>query len=255
MEKQNTIVIIGLGFVGLTFATFLATKNCKVIGIDKDKNKINLIQQGISPIFEPGLEKSLKLALKKSFNLHSSLKHSIKADFVFVTVGTPSKSDGSINLQYIKAASKELAAWLKKTSNFPVIAYKSTIVPGTLENTIKPILNHSNKKEGKDFGLVANPEFLREGTAVHDTANPHVVVIGGNKRSTDKIEKFYRQIYSKKIPIKITNSTSAEFIKYVNNSFLATRIVISLVLPIFTGFPLISLLVRHFIIPLTVSEI
>ncbi len=224
MSKSNTIVIIGLGFVGLTFAVFLTLKKFNVIGIDNNQNKLEQFKKGQTSFFEPDLDKSLKKALKKSLAFSNSINNIDSADMVFVTVGTPSKSDGSIDLGYIQTVSEELSTWLKKSKNYPVVSYKSTIVPGTTENFVKPILESSGKIAGNDFGLVVNPEFLREGSALHDTINPHVIVIGGDEKSLSKLQKFYAKIYLKKIPIKTTNRTTAEFIKYANNAFLATKI-------------------------------
>lgn len=224
MSKQYKIVIIGLGFVGLSFAVFLAQKNCKIVGVEQDNKKINMIRKGIAPFFEPGFNKMLRTALKKSLIITNSINNINDVDFVFITVGTPSKKDGSINLKYIKKVTKDISKWIESFENFPIIAYKSTIIPSTAENFIKPILSKSNKKLGKDFDMVVNPEFLREGSALVDTINPHLIVIGGSKKATSKLKKFYLSIYSKNIPIKETNLTTAELIKYANNSFLATKI-------------------------------
>jgi len=224
MSKQYKIVIIGLGFVGLSFAVFLAKKNCKIVGVEQDNKKINMIRKGTAPFFEPGLNEMLRSALKKSLIITNSINHINDVDFVFITVGTPSKKDGGINLKYIKKVTKDISKWIESFENFPIIAYKSTILPGTAENFIKPILSKPNKKLGKDFDMVVNPEFLREGSALADTINPHLIVIGGSKKATSKLKKFYLSIYSTNIPIKETNLTTAELIKYANNSFLATKI-------------------------------
>ena len=224
MSKQYKIVIIGLGFVGLSFAVFFAQKNCKIVGVEQDNKKINMIRKGIAPFFEPGLNEMLRTVLKKSLIITNSINNINDVDFVFITVGTPSKKDGGINLKYIKKVTKDISKWIESTENFPIVAYKSTILPSTAENFIKPILSKSNKKLGKDFDMVVNPEFLREGSALVDTINPHLIVIGGNKKATSKLKKFYLSIYSKNIPIKETNLTTAELIKYANNSFLATKI-------------------------------
>lgn len=224
MSKSIQIGIIGLGFVGLTFAVFLALKNFKIVGIDIDQNKTAKIKNGEIPFFEADLGASLKRALKKSPTFMNSVQNLGSVDIIFVTVGTPSKEDGGIDLKYIKSVSEQLSVWLKEVKHFPVIAIKSTVIPGTLENVIKPILEKSGKSAGIDFGLVSNPEFLKEGSALHDTINPHVVVIGGDKKSAAKLEDFYKKVYPKGVPIKITNPSTAEFIKYANNAFLATKI-------------------------------
>lgn len=221
MKQNKTIIVVGLGFVGLTLAIFLALKKFSVVGVDIDNKKLELLRNGFSPFYEPGLEDALRDALKNSLTFTDNLQNIDKAYIIFVAVGTPSEKDGSINLKYIKQSSSEISKWLKVKSAQTLVVFKSTILPGTFENVIKPIFK---KSLGIDTRLAINPEFLREGSALQDTIHPHVVVIGGDTDSVKILEKFYRGIYSKKIPIKITNSTTSELIKYANNSFLAAKI-------------------------------
>ena len=145
-------------------------------------------------------------------------------DFIFITVGTPQNSDGSIDLSIIKKAITSIGKILHKNKN-SVIIIKSTVVPGTLKKIILPILEKQSKKRaGKDFGLISNPEFLQESSAIKDTEFPHVVVIGGyNTKYMKKTKNFFEEIHPK-TPIIITNHQTAEMIKYANNSFLATKI-------------------------------
>lgn len=213
-----------MGFVGLTLAVFLSSKNCKVIAIDKNKDRIAQLEKGRSPIFEPNLEESLRKIPKKSLLFSSTFSDLDDAEFVFVTVGTPSNDSGGISLKQIEFVCEQIQVWLKKKNHHPVIIIKSTVIPKTLESIVKPILIKSGKLPEKDFGLVSNPEFLREGNALFDTINPHAIVIGGEKESGLKLKHFYEKIYSKKIPIILTNSVNAELIKYANNAFLATKI-------------------------------
>ena len=223
---MNT-AIIGLGFVGLSLASVLASKGFSIIGIDSNKQKIAQISRGISPIFEPKLEKTLKIALKNSFTVSDDIDFAIKnSTLIFVTVGTPQTKSGKIDLSMIKDVSKKIGQTLKTINTFKVIIIKSTVIPGTTQNIIKKILeNESGKTAGKQFGLITNPEFLREGTVIHDTVNPHMIVIGGNdSKSISLITKFYKKIYKQKIPFIKTNQNSAELIKYANNTFLATKI-------------------------------
>jgi len=144
---------------------------------------------------------------------------------IFVTVGTPQKGDGSIDLSIIKSVSKKIGMLLAKSSNKPIIIIKSTITPQSTIKTIKPLIeNYSGKKAGKDFEIITNPEFLRESKAVEDTLNPHVVILGGkNNKFLKMLEKFYSKLYPG-VPIIKTNHQTAEMIKYANNSFLATKI-------------------------------
>ena len=147
-------------------------------------------------------------------------------DLIFLTVGTPKSKSGFIDLSMIKNASKNIGISLRHSSKKPIIVVKSTVVPGTTTNVIKPLIERaSRKKAGKGFEIIANPEFLREGNVISDTLKPHLVVIGGsNSNSVNRLKKFYRKLYDSKIKFMITNTQTAEMIKYANNSFLATKI-------------------------------
>ena len=224
-DVKMRIAIIGLGFVGLSLASVLAARGIKIVGIDMDKNKCKKISQGIAPFFEKDLEKTLKNGLKKQLEISSDVSLVNDCDFIFVTVGTPQKSDGSIELSMIKKVINDIGKNLKKNQKNPIIFIKSTVIPGTMQNTILPILeNRSGKKAGRDFGLISNPEFLQESSAIKDTKLPHVVVLGGYKtKYMKKAKNFFSELHPK-VQIIITNHQTAEMIKYANNSFLATKI-------------------------------
>ena len=219
------IAIVGLGFVGLSLASVLSAKGLQVVGIDIDKDKCKKISHGIAPFFEKDLEKTLRNGLKKQLEINDDISLIDDCDYIFVTVGTPQKSDGSIELSIIKRVVNAIGQNLKKNHKNPIIFIKSTVIPGTMQNTILPILeNKSGKKAGKDFGLISNPEFLQESNAIKDTTFPHVVVLGGYEtKYMKKAKKFLSKLYPK-VPIIITNHHTAEMIKYANNSFLATKI-------------------------------
>jgi len=219
------IAVIGLGFVGLSLTSVLASKKFNVIGIDVDKEKCRKISNGISPFFEPELEKTLKKGLKNKLHIESDISAVLDCDLIFVTVGTPQNKTGGIELSIIKKAMTSLGKNIRNSKKEHIILIKSTVVPGTIKDVILPILeNNSKKKAGKDFGLISNPEFLQESTAIKDTEFPHAVVLGGYKtKFMKKVEKFFTKLHPK-IPIIITNHQTAEMIKYANNSFLATKI-------------------------------
>jgi UDPglucose 6-dehydrogenase len=219
------ISVIGLGFVGLSLASVLASKGFKVVGLDIDKTKCTQILNGTSPFFEPGMDKMLKIGLKKGLEITNNFSSIINSDLVFVTVGTPQKKDGSIELTMIKNAVKNVGNVIAKCTKSQIVLIKSTVIPGTMQNVILPILEkHSHKKAGKDFGLISNPEFLQESRAIKDTKFPHVIVLGGYKtKFMKKIQKFLHVLHPN-TPIIITNHQTAELIKYANNSFLATKI-------------------------------
>ena len=219
------IGIVGLGFVGLSLTSVLASKGYRTVGIDIDKRKCEKISNGNSPFFEPDLEKTLRSGLKKELTIGNDFSLLNDCDFIFVTVGTPQSENGTIDLSMIKKSITTIGKDLHKNNKNPIILIKSTVVPGTIKNTILPILEKkSNKKEGKDFGLISNPEFLQESSAIKDTKFPHAVVLGGQEtKYMRKANNFFSKFHPK-TPIIITNHQTAEMIKYANNSFLATKI-------------------------------
>lgn len=220
------IGVVGLGFVGLSFASVLGSKGYPVIGFDSDFRKTSTIKRGVPPFYEPQLEQTLRLALKKDLRISDSLSSIVtECKLIFITIGTPQQNDGSIDLSMIKLAMAEIGILLKKTNNKPIIIVKSTVIPGSTRDVLLPILEKKSRKlSGRDFEIITNPEFLRESMAIADTINPHVVVLGGNENDfMNLIRVFYKKLY-KNVPIVITNNQTAEIIKYTNNSFLATKI-------------------------------
>ena len=219
------IAVIGLGFVGLTLSSVLASKGITTVGIDLDKEKCSKIQKGTPTFFELDLKKTLKKALKKNLLITDKLSSINNCDFIFITVGTPQKKNGEIDLSFIKTVVKNVGKIIPKNKKKPIILIKSTVIPGTMKDVILPILEkNSKKKAGKDFGLISNPEFLQESKAIHDTIKPHAIVLGGYRTQfMSKTRKFFSR-FNPNTPIIITNHQTAEMIKYANNSFLATKI-------------------------------
>jgi len=223
---KQKVTMIGLGFVGMTLASYLGSKNIPITGIDSDREKIRNLLKAKTNFYEPNLQRYLKKALKLSMNLKTEISDDITSfDFIFITVGTPLNEHGKINLDCVKSVAKSISRYLPNSSNQPTIVVKSTVTPGTTMQVVNPILEGNSLKEGVDFNLLTNPEFLREGSAMNDTISPHAIIIGGsNKKSIKKLVKFYEKVYPKKQPIVETNNVTAEMIKYANNAFLATKI-------------------------------
>lgn len=222
------ISIVGAGFVGLSTAVVCASKGIKVTCVEIDKSRLEKLRNGYSPFFEPDLEPMLRKALESgNLSFTDDLASAVtSSEMTFVAVGTPQNNDGSIDLRQVKSACSRLAKYLKQNSNFHVIVIKSTVIPGT-NSIIKEILEReSGKSSGRDFGLVINPEFLREGSAVADTLNPNFILIGSSDpMSAQIVESLYRNLYDSNITKIIhTNPSTAELVKYAINAFLATKI-------------------------------
>ena len=219
------IGVIGLGFVGLSISSVLASKNYNVVGIDIDKQKCSDICDGVLPLFEPDLENTLRIGLKKKLTISNNFSLIKNCDMIFVTVGTPQKSNGAIELSMIKKATTTIGQIIRKSKKNSIIFIKSTVVPGTAQNVILPILEkESGKKVNRDFGVISNPEFLQESNAIRDTKYPHAIVLGGEQSKYMKKAKMFFSKMHPNVPIVITNFQTAEMVKYANNSFLATKI-------------------------------
>jgi GDP-mannose 6-dehydrogenase len=216
------INIFGLGYVGCISAACLANEGHDVTGIDIDPMKVKMINNGKAPIIEPGLQEALKKALK-SQKLKATVDDISPADVSFICVGTPSNENGSLKLDYINRIAEQLGDILKKTKAYHVVTIRSTVLPGTIEKKIIPILEkRSKKKAGRDFGICMNPEFLREGSSISDYYNPPFTVIGEiNKKSGNIVARAYKSINS---PIFKTSVRVAEMVKYSCNTFHALKI-------------------------------
>ena len=216
------IIILGAGYVGLVSGACFSEFGYDVICIDKDISKIKNLENGILPIYEPGLD-TLINKNKKSGKLKfsNSLKEPIsEADAIFLAVGTPERrGDGHADLSYVYSAAKEIAPLLNK---YCLIVTKSTVPVGTsLE--IKKIIKTSNKFA--NFDVVSNPEFLREGSAIEDFMRPNRVIVGFDSEKSKMIMKnIYQPLYLIQTPILFTDLNSAELIKYASNAFLAVKI-------------------------------
>ncbi len=219
------ISIAGTGYVGLVTGVTFASIGHDVTLADVIKEKVELVNRGISPIYEKGMDELLeKLVGEGRIRATTGIRDAImETDITFIAVGTPSREDGSIDLSYIRSVSEEIGAVLGKKESFHLVVVKSTVVPGTTENFVLPLIERkSGKKAGKDFGIAMNPEFLREGVALEDSLHPDRIVLGVMDR---KSEEILRELYSKiDAPVFITSPTTAEMIKYASNAFLATKI-------------------------------
>ncbi len=228
--KGNTrsISVLGLGYVGLCTAATFAAKGFKTLGIDIDTERIEKIRGGKAPFHEPQLDNLLKTAVKtKRLEVTNRISDASSTDTTFITVGTPSRPDGSIDLTQVKKAAQELGTALHNKPRYHLVIVKSTVIPGTTSSTVKPALETgSGKTIGPDLGLGANPEFLKEGSAIHDALRPDKIVIGAaDKKSAKHLKRLYQRFYKGRLPPTIiTTPETAELIKYASNAFLATKV-------------------------------
>ncbi len=213
------IGVIGTGYVGLSTAAVLAELGNNILAADADRKKIDNLNNGIMPIYEPGLKELVERNLngKRLAFTHDNKKVIGHGDVIFICVGTPPKENWEVELKYVEAVALEIA---KNMMSYKVIVHKSTVPVETGEK-VKEIM-HQNIMKGVEFDVVSNPEFLREGTAIKDTLEPDRIVIGAESKKAIEIMK---SIYSPiKAPLIVTDIKSAELIKHASNAFLATKI-------------------------------
>ncbi len=216
------ITMIGSGYVGLVSGTCFADFGHDVVCVDKDNGKIERLLAGKMPIYEPGLEDLVARNVAAGrLKFTTDLKEAVSgADAIFIGVGTPTRrGDGHADLSYVFAAAKEIGEAL---TGYSVIVTKSTVPVGTGDEVERIIREAAPSAE---FGVVSNPEFLREGAAIDDFKRPDRIVIGSeDDRATEVMRQVYRPLYLNAAPILVTARRTAELIKYAGNAFLATKI-------------------------------
>lgn len=219
------LIVWGLGYVGTVSATAFAKLGHEVIGVEPNSVKVDALNSGKPAIKEPGLQ-SIARSMVECGRLRAT-QHGFDflkwADVSLICVGTPSAPDGSPLLEHLRVVATEIGKGLKDTKNYHVVALRSTVFPGTSRHQLIPILEqHSGKKAGSDFGVVMNPEFLRETSAIADFWSPPYTIIGEHDRiAGDLVERLYKGVDA---PVHRVNVEEAEFLKLVNNAFHALKI-------------------------------
>jgi len=219
------ICMVGTGYVGLVTGTCFAEMGNDVICVDIDKDKIDKLNKGIVPIYEPGLEDMIKRNMKESrLSFTTDIKEGIeKSRFIFIAVGTPPDEDGSADLKYVLSVAKDIGKYM---NGYKVVVDKSTVPVGTAQKVRKVIEEELKKRKvNYEFDVVSNPEFLKEGSAIEDFMKPDRIVIGvDNERVAVLMEELYDPFVKNNHPIIKMNVVSAELTKYAANAFLATKI-------------------------------
>jgi len=221
------ISIFGLGYVGCVSLGCLAKNGHEVIGVDISNFKVDLINKGLPTIQEKDINTIIRDGFTKgSISATTCPEEAVlNTDISIICVGTPPSSNGHLNLSYIFKTAEQIGKALKEKESFHTVVIRSTVVPGTNRHYGEIIEEHSGKKRGEHFSVVSNPEFLREGSAVHDYYHPSITVVGGdNTYAMEKVASLYRCLNA---PIEITDVKVAEIIKYVSNSFHALKIAFS----------------------------
>jgi GDP-mannose 6-dehydrogenase len=219
------ISVLGLGYVGTVVAGCLARAGHEVIGIDTEPRKVELVNAGKSPIIETEIDQVIAPQVEAG-RLSASTEVTVavqQSDLILVCVGTPSRSNGDIELRHVRGVCEQIGAALRAHPGAPVVAVRSTLLPGTMRELVIPTLEASSGRQaGTDFGVCVNPEFLREGTAVHDYLNPPKTVIGELTRASGNLlASLYAGIPG---PLIRTDIETAEMVKYADNAWHALKV-------------------------------
>lgn len=218
------VSIFGLGYVGCVSAGCLAQNGHKIIGVDVSETKVGQINSGNATIIEKDIDDIIRKQVKNG-RIFATQDYSLAvqdSDISIICVGTPTSANGHLDLSYIFNVVNQIAESLKKKNRFHVIAIRSTVNPGTSEKCAEIISEISGKINGKDFAVLSNPEFLREGSAVQDYFNPPFTLIGSeNIYAVEQMSELYKSIDAE---IIVTKTRTAEILKYINNSFHALKI-------------------------------
>jgi GDP-mannose 6-dehydrogenase len=216
------VTIFGLGYVGCVTAACFAKLGHDVTGVDVDANKVDMINRSQSPIIEPGLTDIIKAGTSAGL-LRATTDPSELGDVVLVCVGTPSNDNGSLGLHHLLRVVEGIGEMLRDSNGYHVVTIRSTVLPGTVENMVIPLLEKtSSKRAGSDFGVCMNPEFMRETTAIDDFHNPPFTIIGQqDQQSGNVVARLYDTI---KAPLERPSIAEAEMVKYACNAFHATKV-------------------------------
>ncbi len=220
---NGRIAVIGTGYVGLVTGTCFADLGNNVVCMDIDRSKVERLKAGDSPIYEPGLEEMLQRNIKAGrIQFTTSYEDALQgAEFVFIAVGTPESADGSADMKYVESAAKSIGQLAPGRSCEPLrIINKSTVPIGSGDQVSEWV--RSVSKEGFQFAVVSNPEFLREGQAIFDFLHPDRIILGSeDKTSAESVKALYEPLSA---PVMVTDLRTAEMIKYASNAILATYI-------------------------------
>ncbi len=222
---MSNISVFGLGYVGAVSLACLADNDHTIVGVDVNPTKVSIINEGRSPIIEEGLNELLCKGVESgAIRATTDSREAVHAtDLSIICVGTPSNTNGSLDLRYVERVALEIGEALASKTAYHTVVLRSTVLPGTTEDVVIPALEKtSGKKVGVDFGVCFNPEFLREGTSIKDFYNPPFTVIGADDpKVAEAVQKLYGMLSA---PVRIVPIRVAEMIKYSCNAFHALKV-------------------------------
>ncbi len=226
MVSQRRVCVVGLGKLGAPIAACIASEGASVIAVDLDPHKVESVNRGVAPVFEPGLDDRIKAAgtaLRATDDLASAVARS---DTTFIVVPTPSEPGGGFSLEYVLAACEVIGNTLRTKDEFHLVAVTSTVMPGSTGGIIRATLEEaSGKKAGDGFGLCYSPEFIALGTVIRDFLNPDFLLIGeSDPGSGDLLEELYKEVCTTSAPVARMNFVNAELTKLAVNTFVTTKI-------------------------------
>jgi GDP-mannose 6-dehydrogenase len=217
--------IFGLGYVGCVSAGCFARQGHEVIGVDVNQLKVDIINSGRSPVVEPFIDELIDEAIKgnRLRATNDAGDAVVNSDISLVCVGTPGNHNGSLNLAHVNSACQQIGEAIASKGRYHIVVIRSTMLPGTIEETLLRTLEvYSGKRAGRDFGIAANPEFLREGSSIHDFENPPFTVIGANDEdAAGPVRRLYEHVDAPLIRLGIKE---AEMVKYASNCFHALKV-------------------------------
>lgn len=218
--------VVGLGKLGVCMAVAMACKGFRVIAVDRDLSRVSLFNRRRATVFEPGLQEMLEENGSRIYATGDYRQAVLNSDATFIVVPTPSNADGGFSLKYVNQAASEIGRALSEKLAYHLVVVTSTVLPGSVDSYIKPVLEHySGKKCGRDFGLCYNPEFIALGTVIMNFLNPDFILIGeSDKRAGQMLQDFYKKACDNNPPASRMNFINAELAKIAVNSFITSKI-------------------------------
>lgn len=224
--EPKTISVIGLGKLGAPMVAAFASRGFRVIGVDINPENVRLVNEARPPVFEPQLEEYLAQNRERISATEDFERAVLESDITFIIVPTPSNPEGAFSTQYVREAGEQIGKALAKKSKFHLVVLTSTVLPGSTEADLLPVLEAGSRgKVGVDFGLCYNPEFIALGSVIRDLLHPDFILIGeSDSESGDILESFYKKLCEENPPIKRMNIVNAEITKIALNTYVTTKI-------------------------------